>query len=311
MSADVQHSSGANSPINSKEGNCTPLAIGRMEDMNNVFKEKLDEALAKNNEMWRKHEKEQINYVQTQNSQMLNRLHTEIERLQNINRDLERRLYVSSEPELVDSYKTELRNVQISSDKLKRELANAENRNRVLAQTLEESAKLYKDQVNEHETRIRQLSNELDHRTLTITQLSTQLRNFKLREAMANAQQRRRLSCIEPLKQIPPVAARTSGFRLFAGTAPSRRVQKVDVPGSGAVVKPNASVSVSYPHDVTSTSGIRRLPFINSVRQGTSENNIEKPSITRSLSSNIPPTKSHLIQSLRNAQDISSNIDKS
>ncbi|KAI6240023.1 CCDC92 domain-containing protein [Aphelenchoides fujianensis] len=248
---------------------------------------------------------------------MLTRLHTEIERLQNVNRDLERRLYVSSDPELVDALKSELKHSQIANDKLKRDVGNAEQRSRVLAKTLEESAKLYKDQVNEHESRIRALSNELDHRTLTITQLSTQLRNFKLREAMAAAQQRRRASCIEPLKQISPVAAKSTGFRLFAGTTPAsslsgapRRVKHVDVPGNGAVVKPNASVSVSYPQEANAatTSGVRRLPFISSIKRGSSENSIEKPAITRSLSGGIPPTKPHLIHALRNAQEFSSSI---
>lgn len=54
--------------------------------MNNAFKEELDKALAERDEMWRKHEKEQIAYLQQQNSQMLSRLHVEIERLQNVNR---------------------------------------------------------------------------------------------------------------------------------------------------------------------------------------------------------------------------------
>lgn len=58
----------------------------RAEDMNNAFKEELNRALAERNDMWRKHEKEQIVYLQNQNSQMLSKLHGEIERLQNINR---------------------------------------------------------------------------------------------------------------------------------------------------------------------------------------------------------------------------------
>lgn len=80
---------------------------------------------------------------------------------------------------------------------------------------------------------------------------------------MAQAQQRRRASCIEPLKQVSPTATKPSGFRLFAGSAssasstvnPTQRF-KVDVPGNCSVIKPNASVSVSYP------TQHRRLPFI-------------------------------------------------
>lgn len=151
------------------------MVVSRAEDMNNAFKEKLNEALAERDDMWRKHEKDQVAYLQGQNSQMLSRLHTEIERLQNVNRDLERRLYVSTEPETFDEIRAELLQAQQASEKYKKELANAETRSRLLAQTLEESAKIYKDQVTDHEARIRQLTSELNQKTLTITQLSTQV----------------------------------------------------------------------------------------------------------------------------------------
>lgn len=82
---------------------------------------------------------------------------------------------------------------------------------------------------------------------------------------MAQAQQRRRASCIEPMKQVSPTTPKSTGFRLFAGSTssasstvnPTQRF-RVDVPGNGNVVKPNASVSVAYP---TQTSN-RRLPFV-------------------------------------------------
>lgn len=85
---------------------------------------------------------------------------------------------------------------------------------------------------------------------------------------MAHAQQRRRASCIEPLKQqqISPTSLKNTGFRLFAGSAssasstisPNQRI-RVDVPGNNSIVKPNASVSVSYPNQIITN---RRLPFI-------------------------------------------------
>lgn len=54
--------------------------------MNNAFKEEMDKALAERDDIWRRHEKQQISYLQNQNSQMLSRLHLEIERLHNVNR---------------------------------------------------------------------------------------------------------------------------------------------------------------------------------------------------------------------------------
>lgn len=68
------------------QSNCTSMVSIRAEDINNAFKEELDKALAERDEMWRKHEKEQIVYLQQQNSHLLSRLHTEIERLSNVNR---------------------------------------------------------------------------------------------------------------------------------------------------------------------------------------------------------------------------------
>lgn len=63
---------------------------------------------------------------------------------------MERRLYVGTEPETFDELRGELNQVQVNNDKLKKELVSSENRSRLLAQTLEESAKIYKDQVTEH-----------------------------------------------------------------------------------------------------------------------------------------------------------------
>jgi hypothetical protein len=84
---------------------------------------------------------------------------------------------------------------------------------------------------------------------------------------MAQAQQRRRASCIEPSKhpQISPTTPKNTGFRLFAGNTssasstinPTQRI-RVDVPGNSAL-KQNASVTVSYPNQ---TVPARRLPFI-------------------------------------------------
>jgi hypothetical protein len=45
------------------------------------------------------------------------------------------------------------------------------------------------------------------------------------------------------------------------------------------------------------------------MQRSTTENSIEKPTINRSMSIGIPPTKPHLLHALRNAQEISSTED--
>ena len=89
------------------------------------------------------------------------------------------------------------------------------------------------------EDRIRQLTAELHDRTQTVTQLSSQLRSIKLREAMAQAQQRRRASCTSPKSPTPPAMSPNdcnSAFRLFGfakdfgrqPNSPSNKAIRVD-----------------------------------------------------------------------------------
>ncbi|CAD5222490.1 unnamed protein product [Bursaphelenchus xylophilus] len=310
MSVEI-HTSPENSPTMPSEANCTPLSIHRIEDLNDKFKEKLNEALSERDEMWRKHEKEQIAYVQQQTSQMLARLHNEIERLMGKNRDLERRLHVSNipDPEVVEELENKIENLQKQNKSLKKEFAASEDRNKTFAKTLEETARVYRDQVYEHENKIRQLTHELDQRTLTMTQLSTQIRNYKLREAMAQAQQRRRASCIDPpnttTSMTLPSPVKPKAFRLFGATqsaVESNQNKVQNKPEERGLKPPN-------------TSSVQKLPYIGSPRRSDIQNSIEKPvpSMVRSMSAGIPPTKPHLLYALRNAQNLttSSSFDAS
>ncbi|CAD5216533.1 unnamed protein product [Bursaphelenchus okinawaensis] len=297
MSVEVQTST-ENSPTMSSEANCTPLSIHRFEDLNDKFKEKLNEALNERDEMWRKHEKEQIAYVQQQTSQMLARLHNEIERLVNKNRDLERCLHIGNiaDPEEIEELESKVETLQKQNKTMKKDLSASEDRNKALAKTLEETARVYKDQVFEHENKIRQLTHELDQRTLSMTQLSTQIRNYKLREAMAQAQQRRRASCIDPPSTTTsvtlPSPVKPKAFRLFGAA------QSLD----NSRNKASEERGLKAP----TVSSVQKLPYIGSPRRTDNYNSIEKPvpSMVRSMSAGIPPTKPHLLHALRNAHHL-------
>ncbi|KAH7731735.1 ImpB/MucB/SamB family protein [Aphelenchoides avenae] len=264
----------------------------RPEDMSELFKKKLAEAVMERDDMWRKHEKAQISYLQEQNAQLLSRLHDEIERLQNVNRDLQRRLHVSpgeKEPsESSAELESQLKAEKDTSEQLKESLAKAEKRNAVLAQTLEKTAELYKSQIANHEDRIRQLTRELHDRTLTVTQLSQQLRNFRLREAMAQAQYRRK-SSMDGSKMASPTA-----FRLFGSPSlpsprerddpssstsqPSQTAKQihVNIPG-GSLLKRSATITVAYPQPRAASSLTSNPLRTSQLTDADGGNGIEKP----------------------------------
>lgn len=71
------------------------------------------------------------------------------------------------------------------------------------AAAVEEKVKVTIDRLKEQNDiqgdRIRQLSSELNDRNQTVAHLSNQLRNYRLRDAMATAQQRRKASQGSPV----------------------------------------------------------------------------------------------------------------
>jgi len=173
---------------------------------------KLQEAVMERDQMWRAHEKAQISFLQNQTAQMTRNLHLEIERLTNINRDLNRKLDVSGSP--TEDSEKKLEEEEQKNKELQEELSRTQRKANALEKTLERTIQFYKEELNHHEERIRQLTSELHDRTQTVTQLSTQLRSIKLREAMAQAQQRRRASCTSPKSPVSPTEP-NSAFRLF------------------------------------------------------------------------------------------------
>jgi DNA repair exonuclease SbcCD ATPase subunit len=269
----------------------------RPEDLNETFKEVLNNAIAERDEMWRKHEKAQIAYVQDRNAQLLSRLHAEIECLHNANRALERRLFVNDDMPDSTKLEEELCREKEATERLKENLAQSEKRNISMAQTLEKTAELYKNQVTQHEDRIRQLTNELHDRTLTVTQLSQQLRNFRLREAIGQAQQRRR-SSFESSKQTSPTAFRLFGSPTMNSLQPIADAQstqqrqeriKVAVPDN-AILKRSATITVSYPQPTSSRhNGGRLLRTQETLTDNSIEKPPNKPRLTGSVSLSMRP----------------------
>jgi hypothetical protein len=77
--------------------------------------------------------------------------------------------------EEIEQLREEIHAEQEKNDQLSDDLDQAKKRNSSLEQTFERTTKLYKEQLKLHEERIRQLTGELHDRTLTVTQLSTQV----------------------------------------------------------------------------------------------------------------------------------------
>jgi predicted nucleic acid-binding Zn-ribbon protein len=63
---------------------------------------------------------------------------------------LERRLYVSTDPETFEELRGEINQAHKSNDKLKKELASSENRGKLLEKAIEENAKHYKDRASDY-----------------------------------------------------------------------------------------------------------------------------------------------------------------
>lgn len=84
---------------------------------------------------------------------------------------------MSIEPakEEIEKLEEEIQHEKEKNDHLSDELNQAKKRNASLEQTFDRTTHLYKEQLKLHEERIRQLTSELHDRTLTVTQLSTQV----------------------------------------------------------------------------------------------------------------------------------------
>uniref|UniRef100_A0A915EE57 Uncharacterized protein n=1 Tax=Ditylenchus dipsaci TaxID=166011 RepID=A0A915EE57_9BILA len=144
-------------------------------------------ALKERDEMWRKHEKAQIEYIQTRSAHILTGLHAELEKLQNINRDLERQLFVSVEPCKIelDRVRGQLSAERKSTATCRKQLGVMSRRNACLAQTLEKTAQLYKHQIAQYESKIAETNEQ-------IKKLTAQVVSFRSKHSWAENANRNR-----------------------------------------------------------------------------------------------------------------------
>ncbi|KAK6740940.1 hypothetical protein RB195_009035 [Necator americanus] len=191
---------------------------------------RLREAIRKRDEQWRKHEREQISFLQNETATMLRGLHKEIERLGHQLKDAKRQLYVPDDSPCDHSEmeaKIEQQEERIRA--LEQQIRDKEQHATDVEDKIAETVEKLQEQINIQADRIRELSAELNDRNQTVAHLSSQLRSYRLRDAMATAQQRRRASSSN-CSGASPIVSPSSPHRIF--------------PPKGLL---SASVTVSYP----------------------------------------------------------------
>ncbi|PIO68778.1 hypothetical protein TELCIR_09418, partial [Teladorsagia circumcincta] len=197
---------------------------------------RLREAIRQRDEQWRRHEREQIVFLQNETAAMLRGLHKEIERLGYQLKEYSFTLTVTYSAAkhdfLLSSKIRDLRSQKILDVgppcfAFGTEIREKEQRASCIDSKAAETVEKLQEQINIQADRIRQLSSELNERNQTLAVLSSQLRSYRLRDAMATAQQRRRAS-------TSPIVSPSSPHRIF--------------PPKGLV---SASVTVSYPGSQT------------------------------------------------------------
>ncbi|CAJ0941234.1 unnamed protein product, partial [Mesorhabditis belari] len=215
----------------------SPVELFTQADLEN----RLQGALRERDDQWLRHEKAQIHFLQSEGAHMLKGLHDEVDRLSHLLRDAKRRLDVEDD-EAEESEK--LRNlIQKKEDQiavLEAQLLAKECSLKDIERKVNATVEKMNDTIKIQSDRIRQLSGELQDRTLTVTQLSSQLRQYRLREAMATAQHRRRASAQNVSGGSSPLVSPSSPHRIFP---PQRSMQMCFVDDDLA----SASVSVTYP----------------------------------------------------------------
>ncbi|RCN36080.1 hypothetical protein ANCCAN_18042 [Ancylostoma caninum] len=191
---------------------------------------RLREAIRQRDEQWRKHEREQITFLQNETAAMLRGLHKEIERLGHQLKDAKRQLYVPDDSPCdhsdmeakIEQQEERIRQLELQIREKEQYATNVEDK-------VAEAVEKLQEQIDLQADRIRQLSAELNERNQTVAHLSSQLRTYRLRDAMATAQQRRRASSSN-CSNASPIVSPSSPHRIF--------------PPKGLL---SASVTVSYP----------------------------------------------------------------
>ncbi|CAI4229024.1 unnamed protein product [Auanema sp. JU1783] len=200
------------------------------------LEDRLRAALRERDEQWRKHEKAQITFLQQESSNMLKGLHSEIERLGHQLRDAKHKLLVTGTESVSICDHTELEKTISQQEEairmLEEKIIGKEDQVQNIEKTVTATILKLQEQIHLQGERIRQLTSEMNDRNQTVAHLSSQLRAYRLRDAMATAQQRRRAShggnSPSPASDL---VSPTTPFRVFP-------------PSKGLV---SASVTVSYP----------------------------------------------------------------
>ncbi|GMT19266.1 hypothetical protein PFISCL1PPCAC_10563 [Pristionchus fissidentatus] len=201
-----------------------------------TLQKRLQDALRERDSQWIKHEKAQISFLQREGGSMLRGLHSEIDRLSNRLRESRRLLDVGqcqSEKDMADR----LEEKEILVSELESALREKEERLAEIERKVTATMERMNEQITIQADRIRQLNGELQDRTQTVAQLSSQLRSYRLKEAMSIAQRRRRVSNASggggvssplvspssPHRSFPP-------FSTYPGGSQSARLSSRDQP---------------------------------------------------------------------------------
>jgi len=232
--------------------------------------------LADRDEMWRRHEMAQIAFLQGEHNGTLAGLHCEVDRLHHCIRDLELK-QLPRNNDHHDDLQRKLAEAEQRIVELNKQFETKNDRVTNLESQMDKSMRVFRDQLGYQADRIRQLTRELHEKTTTVTQLASQLRTVKLREAMAIAAQRRRASCESPNRS-------PSAHRLFSPPAlPRSQTASATSPRalSNSGLR-HAAVTVSYPGSKANSYGDGGLT---SIRPATSTS---LPPLDSACSSSAP-----------------------
>ncbi|KJH51341.1 hypothetical protein DICVIV_02460 [Dictyocaulus viviparus] len=199
---------------------------------------RIHEAIRQRDEQWRRHEREQIVYLQNETASMLRGLHKEIERLGHHLKDAKRQLYVPDDTSHCDHscMEEKIEQQQQRIEQLEQEIREKEQQANNVEDKITKEIEKLQEQINIQADQIRHLSSELNDRNQTVAYLNSQnntfqLRTYRLRDAMATAQQRRRASSSN-CSATSPVISPSLPHRIFAPKGLASASVTVSYPGS-------------------------------------------------------------------------------
>ncbi|VDK48916.1 unnamed protein product [Anisakis simplex] len=211
-----------------------------------ICKNRISAAIEERDDLWRRHEKAQIAFLQKENASMLTGLHTEIERLHHELRDAHRQLYVEEKDTETSQLEEEnailrqrLAETERSNEELSRKLDETHRQSLLMEQQLTNAINIFKNQLAYQGNKIRQLTEEVRERTATISQLMTELRFGSASDLACN-----RNHCIVHANSNANV-----DYSFYVTKSNQRRVSSSDPSDNNVVSKCHLvrSVSVTYP----------------------------------------------------------------